>query len=71
MTVTRVTNPIGAGHSYYADAGPEGQVLIWNSADLPVNELAALGAWELEPPSDGAPTLDHTRPKPDPTGWRY
>lgn len=59
-------NPTG-GESWYADAGPEGKVLVWDSDMVPMCVLLFCAARHLDPPDAGGkvPHLDF-----NPNGWR-
>lgn len=59
-------NPSG-GTSWFADAGPEGKVLVWDTAMVPVEVLLFCVARQLDPPKAEGPKvhLDF-----NPNGWR-
>lgn len=66
--ITRYPSPAGKGHVYYADAGPEGKVPIWDSATMPEYYVLAALAWEkdIEPPGG-----IHPKPAFDKSGFRF
>jgi hypothetical protein len=51
----RVRDPHGSKFLYYADGGPGGNLLAWNSAEDEQGTMNGLVDWDREPFVDNAP----------------
>ena len=47
ILITKVKSPQG-GDVYYADAGPEGKIMVWDTNLVPVSVLTACLAWHFD-----------------------
>lgn len=69
--ITRYKSPLGKGHMYYADGGPEGMVLITDTYMIPPSTLMACIAWELDTPKEHHKTPIDPQPIFNKEGFRF
>lgn len=66
-----IENPDGSGCSYYAEAGPEGNMFVINMGDFPPTTLLKLVAWSLRKKKVKPKTPVDPKPKFNTAGWSF
>lgn len=67
---TRIRNPVGKGFLYFAEAGPGGKILAWNSGDIDQGTMNALIQWDTTEYKDSKPNPPKKEFNMKNNGWR-
>lgn len=69
--ITRYPSPLGKGHMYYTNGGPEGMVLIMDTYLIPVSVVSACLSWELDSEVQEPPLIKTPKPEFNKEGFRF